>query len=113
MFFVIADDTVLEVLPDIAAVRRECEPIDVQNGVYSFFDQHGRRLIPRFTQPVETNSSLFGLWGSVGGGSFELDSDPLDDGSTFEAMLASAAALGPNPWFASIDEVARSVRDSR
>ena len=36
---------------------------------------------------------------SVGGGRFELELDPKDDGSGFEVSLSNVVALVPNPTF--------------
>ena len=71
MIIVFADDQTVALLPDIASVRTECEAVDVESGTYLFFDELGRRLIPRFTSPVRWTSLPFGVK-SVGGGEFEL-----------------------------------------
>jgi hypothetical protein len=99
MIIVFADDQTVTVLPAIASVRRECEAVDVEDGVYRFFDEMGRRLIPRFIAPVERRSLLFGAIKSIGSGNFELELDPQDQGSAFETSIASVVAINPNPRF--------------
>jgi len=113
MIIVFADDQTVAVLPDITSVRRECEAVDVEDGVYSFFDELGRSLVPRFTAPVKRASLLFGAIKSVEGGSFELERDPLDDGSAFERSLANAVAIEPNRRFRTIADLARHVAEKR
>jgi hypothetical protein len=46
MIIVFADDQTVGVFPNIEFVRTACEAVDVEDGVYSFFDEHGRRLVP-------------------------------------------------------------------
>ena len=111
MIIVFAEDQTVSVYPDIESVQGECEAIDVEEGAFSFFDELGRRLIPRFTAPVSRSPLLFGI-GLVGGGSFELDLDP-EDQSAFEASLANAVAIEPNRWFATIADLASYVAENR
>jgi hypothetical protein len=113
MIIVFADDQTVAVLPDITSVRRECEAVDVEDGVYSFFDELGQRLVPRFSAPVDRASLLFGAIKSVGGGSFELERDPQDEGSAFETSLANAVAIEPNLRFTTIADLARHVAEKR
>ena len=112
MILVFADDQTLTVLPDISAVRVECETVDVEEGTYRFFDELGRTLKPRFTSPVRRSSLLFGIQ-VVGGGNFELDVDPEDDGSNFDKSVANAVVIEPNRWFATIEEMAHHVAENR
>jgi hypothetical protein len=111
MIIVFADDQTVSVFPDIASVRTECEAIDVEEGTFSFFDELGRSLVPRFISPVKRSSLFFGIK-LVGGGNFELDVDPQDQ-SSFEASLANAVAIEPNRWFATIADLARYVAENR
>ena len=101
----------MAVFPDLASIRRECEAIDVEEGAYHFFDNLGRRLIPRFTTSVSRSRSLFGV-SLVGGGNFELDLDP-EDQSAFETAIANAVGLEPNRWFATIHDLSRYVAENR
>jgi len=111
MIIVFAEDQTVAVLPDLDSVRRECETVDVENGVYRFFDDLGRHLLPRWTAPVERRSLLFRWIGSVGGGSFDLEVDPQDEGSAFQSSLADVVAIVPNPTFETIADLARHVAE--
>jgi hypothetical protein len=113
MIIVFADDQTVAVLPDITAVRRECEAVDVEDGVYRFFDELGRRLIPRFIAPVERKSILLGAITSIGGGCFHLELDPDDDGSAFETSLANVVVIEAKGRFTTIPDLARHVAEKR
>ena len=112
MIIIFADDQTVTVLPDISSVRAECEAIDVEEGAYRFFDDQGRSLVPRFIAPVRRTSLPFGTK-LVGGGNFELDLDPQDEGSAFETSVANVVAIEPNRWFATIADLARYVAENR
>lgn len=112
MIIVFTDDQLVTVLRDLDAVRDECEAIDVEDGCFQFFDEFGRRLIPRFTKPVERTTLIFGIQ-SVGGGVYELDIDPVDPGSAFEELLANVVAIEPNPWFKTITALDNHVAGNR
>ena len=112
MIIVFADDQTVSVFPDIESVRAECEAVDVESGEFHFFDEFGRSLKPRFISPVRRTRLLFGI-GLVGGGNFELDLDEEDQGSAFETALAKVVAIEPNPWFATIADLANHVAENR
>ncbi len=50
MIFIFVEDGTLEVVNSVEEVRRNCEGIDVENGVFRFFDENGSQLEPRFTK---------------------------------------------------------------
>lgn len=112
MIIVFTDDQLVMVLRDLDDVRGECEPIDVEQGGFQFFDEFGRRLIPRFTKPVQRTTLIFGIQ-SVGGGDYELDIDPVDPGSAFDELLANVVGIEPNPWFKTVTALADHVAGNR
>jgi hypothetical protein len=112
MIIVFAEDQTVSVLPDIDSVCRECESVDVENGVYRFFDESGRHLLPHWPSFVERRS-LFGEIKSVDGGRFDLELDPEDDGSSFEVSLSNVVAIDPNLTFETIEDLARYVAANR
>jgi hypothetical protein len=113
MIIVFEDDQTVGVFPHIESVRTACEAVDVEDGVYSFFDEYGRRLVPIIIKPVSRTSLFFGAIKSVGGGHFKLELDARDDGSTFDQAIATAVAIDRNRWFASVADLARHVSDNR
>jgi len=110
MFIVFADDKTVTVLRDIDSVRRECETVDVEDGIYTFFDELGRHLLPTWTAPVQRKS---GFLGSVSGGSFELKLDPEDSGSSFHASIADVVLLESNPLFETISDLISYVESNQ
>ena len=112
MIIVFADDQTVSVFPDMWSVRAECEAIDVEEGTYRFFDDLGRRLVPRFISPVRRTSLPFGIK-SIGGGNFELDLDPQHQGSAFETSVADVLVIEPNRWFPTIADLVHYVADNR
>ena len=112
MIVVFADDRTVTVLPDVVAVRTHCEAVDVEDGVYQFFDDKGRRLIPRMVVPVERTSLPFGIK-LVGNGDFDLELAPTADDGAFDELLASAVDIEPNQWFATKSDLARHVSNRR
>ena len=113
MIIVFADDQTVEVFPNVESVRKTCEAVDVEDGVYSFFDEYGRRLVPIFIKPVSRTSSFFGAIRWVGGGPFRLELDTEDDGSAFDTAICTAVAIGPNPRFTAVADLARHVSENR
>jgi len=113
MIIVFAEDQTVSVFPDVDSVRRECETVDVEKGVYSFFDEFGRHLLPRWTAPVQRKGGLFGWMGSVGGGSFELELNLQDNGLAFQTSMANVVAMEPNRMFETIADLARLVAENR
>jgi len=111
MIIVFTDDQTVSVFPDVASVQVECEGIDVEEGIYRFFDELGRSLVPRWITPMQKNSWLFGIE-SVGGGLFELVLDP-EDHSAFETSLAKTVAIEPNRLFATVSDLANYVAANR
>ena len=111
MIIVFNEDQTVFVCPDISSVRTECETVDIEDGVYRFFNEVGRRLIPRFTSPVKRSKGIFGI--AVWGGSFELDLDPSDDGSCFDGALADAVGIEPTESFRSVADLALFVAENR
>jgi hypothetical protein len=87
--------------------------VDVEDGVYRFFDEMGRLLVPRFIASVERRSLLFGAIKSIGSGNFELELDPQDQGSAFETSIANVVAINPNPRFPTITDLTRHIAENR
>ena len=112
MIIVFNDDQTVEVFPDIASVRGHCEAIDVEEGAFHFFDEHGRRLKPRIITAVRRTSLPFGVK-LIGGGNFDLELDPEDEGVAFDTLLANAIEIEPNGRFATIADLARHVDENR
>jgi hypothetical protein len=109
MIFVFSDDKSLNVIssPDYG----EFEGVDVENGLYRFFDEEGTYLKPVFTKANRTGHVLgFIPW--VVSGEYELQAVPDSEEDVF-FYLDRAISLEPNDWFHSLDEVRRFLTRQR
>ena len=99
MIFVFADDATLDVIAGPEEAVRRYEGVDVEDGVYKFFDETGTQLNPHFIKP--NRRSKF----TVESGEFELlPSAHPGDGDIF-SHLNEVRELSPNRWFDDIEEV--------
>ncbi|MFZ2494079.1 MAG: hypothetical protein WA208_21570 [Thermoanaerobaculia bacterium] len=95
MIIAILDDGGVMVHGTLADAQREHEGIDVEYGAVLFYDAHGQRLRPRFTQPNVRSSFV------VTSGQFDLQvaGDARDE---LTAALDAASYLEPTPIVASL-----------
>ena len=104
MFFVFTEDGCLEIVDTIKEIRTNYEGIDVESGVYEFFDQKGSRLKPRFSKPNKVKK-YFGLISTVESGQFDLIAD-VDPGSdSIFTLLKETSHLKSNKHFKSLANV--------
>jgi hypothetical protein len=106
MILALGEDGVLSVFSDIHDVRRACEGIDVDNAVWSFFDENGRPLLPVFNTPNVVKPILFGTVSTVVS-SRDFDFLPITNGSKpgLLEILPSNVTLDRNPYFSTIEQV--------
>ena len=99
MIFVFNEDATMDVIAGPEEAGRRYEGVDVEGGVYKFFDETGARLNPHFVK--QNKRSKF----SVESGEFELlpSSEP-GEGDIF-SHLDGVRALTPNPWFGDLEGV--------
>ena len=109
ILFVFVEDGTLFIAEDLAAVRRECEPIDVESGVYTFYDGAGRPLMPRFTTP-NRQTRLFGLISTVEPGEFVLEPGSEAECDPIDIALLETEHVTSNPYFHDLSEVRRYLR---
>jgi hypothetical protein len=106
MILAFIEDGTLEVLADLDEARRHFDPADVESGVVAFYDGRGHPLHARF--PHRSERRVLGFRVDADLGPFELV--PGAPGATSAAApvgdaIASASAMTPNRWFASLEEV--------
>ncbi len=104
MIFVFIEDGTLDVVADIEEARRQYEGVDVESGVFTFYDDRGTYLRPDFVVPNKYGSFL-GLIEWSESGIFDLVVDPDADGDPLWLSLYETEAVNPNPWFDSLKEV--------
>ncbi len=104
MIFIFADDQTLQVVNSLEEVRRNCEGIDVENGVFRFFDENGSHLEPWFTKPNKKGGDL-GIFSWVESGEYELIPSLSANEDDIFLNLLETSELESNPWFKSLDDV--------
>ncbi|MEZ0260009.1 MAG: hypothetical protein ACAH80_03315 [Alphaproteobacteria bacterium] len=104
MIFTFIEDGTLDIIKDIAEARRNYEGIDVESGVYTFYDAKGVYLRPHFTTPNKHGKCLWLIsWSSSG--IYELVADASVPHDPIALALQETQALNPNPYFKTLDEV--------
>jgi hypothetical protein len=106
--FVFPNDTTLEICESLEVARREYEGIDVEAGVYSFFDFTGVPVKPVFTVPND-HSKFLGLIPSCSSGVFEFERDSASESHGIASALGNAEHLKKNQIFETLDDVSRHL----
>jgi hypothetical protein len=104
MIFAFAEDGTLSVHETEADVQREYEGVDVENRVFSFYNEDGVFLEPVFVSPNRRGKTL-GLLEWVASGVYKLVPRPLAEEDSFALALFETSILNPNPWFQSLVEL--------
>lgn len=103
MIFVLADDNILHVVNSEAELQGAFEGIDVEEGLYKFFDETGNLLVAEFIKPNK-RGKLFGIFKWVSSGTYRLNAAPSSKPRLMD-ILSSVAGLQRNSRFSSLDEV--------
>ena len=111
MIFVFLDDSTLDVIANLEEAQRDYEGIDVESGVFQFFDETGIYLEPYFTEPNKTGRFL-GILSWVKSGQFELVPNTETD-EDINLYLAETSEINPNPFFSSLEEVRQFLQGNR
>lgn len=99
----------LSIANDESAVYRDCEGIDVQSGVYKFYDANGNALKPVFDVPVK-RGKWWSLW-SVDSGVYHLEIDRESEEDPLWVSLLDIRGLEPNEHFASLDQLKAFMKE--
>ena len=102
--FVFLDDTSLEICESLGDARRDYEGIDVESGVFSFFDFSGCPLKPVFAVP-NRHSKFLGLIRSSSSGVFEFERESPSRPDDIDNALSNSEHLAKNERFGTLDEV--------
>jgi len=105
MIFVFIEDGTLDIINNVKDAQNNYEGIDVESGVYDFYDEKGTYLKPKFTKPNKYKKYLFGLFSTVESGEFILETSPNDQEDSFHQMLQDTQALNDNKYFHSLEEL--------
>ena len=104
MIFALADDNMLSVHDSVDEMQGACEGIDVENGIFQFFDKKGAPLKPEFIEP-NTQGRLFGIIPWVGSGAYTLISSKGANEPTLIELLPSIFGIVENPYFNDLNQV--------
>lgn len=108
LVLVVVEDGTLELVESKHQATQYYEGIDVESGVFRFYDAAGRYLEPCFTTP-NRSGRLFGILPWALSGKFDLlpsQAAPEDD---VWVCLAETNNLELNPWFNSVEEIREYV----
>lgn len=98
IFALSTDDRTLQVFDNEAEAISYAEGIDVEDGVWAFFDQAGKALEPVFTSPNQRGRFV------VCSGVYELHL-AVENTPTLQARLSEVSAIGSIGKFRSVSEV--------
>ena len=109
MILVFQEDGTLFIANDEAAVYRSCEGIDVQSGVYKFYDDNGNALKPVFDVPAK-QGKWWSLW-SIDSGVYHLEVDPESSEDPLWVSFLEISNLERNERFSSLEELKTFMRE--
>ena len=105
MIFVFIEDGSLEIVSSIEEATKEYEGIDVESGVFKFYDKNGVYLKPVFSSPNNISSLFFGLFKTATSGVYTLVPAANEEEDTINDMLWETITLNNNEYFKSLDEI--------
>jgi len=104
MIFVFIEDGRLDVVGDLKEAQRKYPGIDVESGVFVFYDENGNYLQPHFIVPNK-QKSIFGLFKRYESGVFELKANSETSEDPIWLALYETHGLNENRFFKTLDEV--------
>lgn len=110
MILVFDDAFNLQLHADIEQVLMHCEPIDVDSGLYTFYDDKGRALKPVFDVPVKSRNFLW-LFETVSGGEYHLEQDTSGDTEHILFALLECTHMEPHSDFETLAELKSFLRE--
>jgi hypothetical protein len=110
VIFAKREDAVLEIFSDLNEIKQKCEGIDIESGVWDFFDEAGNPLCAKFNKPNLIKKYLFGLIKTVQS-SQDFYFEQVTDGTEpkLAECLTSNIKLEKNNFFSSIEEVKKQL----
>ncbi len=88
---------------------RSCEGIDVQSGVYKFYDDNGNALKPVSDVPAK-QGKWWSLW-SIDSGVYHLEVDPESSEDPLWVSFLEISNLERNERFSSLEELKTFMRE--
>ncbi len=109
IFFALCEDGTLEIFESLHKIRKQCEGIDVESGVWQFYDAQGKPLKPHFHTPNVVKKHLFGLITSIAS-SQNFDLVPAVDEAPLLAVVTEETILNPNKAFKTMTELTAHLK---
>lgn len=110
MIFIISEDQTLEVVENISDVQRECEGVDVEDGVFLFFNEDGEELVPHFTSPNRHDGFWIFKW--VESGKFILNPCKDNPRGVIDE-LQQVVEMKPNKFFENLNDVKKHFESKK
>ncbi len=108
IIFAFGEDGILSVFDNLKALQLECEGIDVESGVWDFFNYKGDPIKPNFITPNIVKKHLFGLVSSVESSqNFSFVSEKNNSEPNLKSVLETIVDLENNKYFSNVAEVKR------
>ena len=114
MVLVFSEDHRVRIAESEEQAIQGCEGVDVQSGVWWFYDEAGRPLVPVFDVPV-IERRVLGLFRVVESGKYHLEPGDSTHPLYIDALwvsLLEAIELEPNPHFGSLEHLKTALRSS-
>jgi hypothetical protein len=108
MIFVLDETNALYVSDSEAELQGAFEGVDVENGIYRFFDHSGKRLAAEFTVPNRTGNML-GPMGWVRSGKYRLRPSADMSALNLSELLSTITVIEPNRYFSDLEAVRREL----
>jgi hypothetical protein len=106
LIIAIGEDGTLSVFDGISSVRRDCEGIDVESGVWDFFDAKGTPLKPVFHHPNLVKKFLFGFFTSITSSQkFDLVPDSTAAHPNLLTCLGDTTSIEKNDHFSDVASI--------
>jgi hypothetical protein len=93
------DDRSLFVFRSVESAAAYCEGIDVEDGVWHFWDAGGSPMKPVFVEPNERS----GAW--IRNGTYTLEPAEFSGSPALTEALRQPVFLQPNPYFESVESL--------
>ncbi|MEZ0223519.1 MAG: hypothetical protein ACAH83_03115 [Alphaproteobacteria bacterium] len=111
MIFVFLEDGTMDVVENLAEAQRAYEGVDVEGGVFVFYNDRGVYLEPRFTVPNRYGKFLW-LFDWSSSGVYELVPNPGAPEDPIWLALFETHSLNPNRFFKTLDEVKACLKSN-
>ena len=109
MILAFIEDGTLALYENEAAATRAHEQVDVESGSIVFYSDDGTPLAAHAATPAERGRWL-GLFPWVSSGAYQLKPAAQGVADPLSLALHETVTLDPNPWFASLDDLKRALR---